>query len=165
MTTSDDESRETGGGRDTEQVAPGQLLDTYVAAIQHDLVDLGEATLVGVVRRPTGWFNATVDENVPAVAPPESLLEETKTRQEDFEMQGICSEEAHNQAWETTAFAEQYRTHLESDDDAQDAITDLVERVQGGESIALVCFENTEKKRCHRTILREILESRLEHAV
>ncbi|WIV68714.1 hypothetical protein [Natrialbaceae archaeon AArc-T1-2] len=30
-----------------------------------------------------------------------------------------------------------------------------------GESLALVCDENTEKKRCHRTILRDVLEDRL----
>lgn len=139
----------------------GSIADTYVAAVQHDLVDVGDATLVGVVRRPTGWFNATVDENVPAVAPPESLLEDAKSHQEDFEMQGICSEEAHNQSWEVTDFAERYRDHLASTDAAQRAVDDLVDRVRDGESITLVCFENTEKKRCHRTILRAALESRL----
>lgn len=39
------------------------LQDTYVAALQHGLVDLAEeATLVGVVRRPTGWFRSAVDK-------------------------------------------------------------------------------------------------------
>jgi uncharacterized protein YeaO (DUF488 family) len=143
---------------------PGDIRDTYVAALQHDLVDVGDATRVGVVRRPTGWFSGAVDENQRALAPPESLLEETKNRQEDFEMQGICSEEAHNQAWEATDFAERYREHLASDADAQDAVDTLVDRVRDGESIALVCFENTDQKRCHRTILKGVLGSRLDES-
>lgn len=140
---------------------PGKIRETYVAALQHDLVDLADATRVGVVRRPTGWFSGAVDENQRALAPPEELLAETKDRQEDFEMQGVCSEEAHNQAWAATDFAARYRDHVDSDVDAQAAVDSLVERVRDGESIALVCFENTEKKRCHRTILRDVLESRL----
>lgn len=139
----------------------GEIRDTYVAALQHDLVDVGDATRVGVVRRPTGWFSGAVDENQRALAPPESLLEETKDRQEDFEMQGLCSEGAHNEAWAATDFADRYREHIASNADAQAAVDALVDRVRGGESIALVCFENTDKKRCHRTILRDVLESRL----
>ncbi|MFT4884049.1 MAG: hypothetical protein ACI8U4_001562, partial [Natronomonas sp.] len=41
----------------------GSVSETYVAAIQHDLVDLDGATAVGVVRQPTGWFYGSVDEN------------------------------------------------------------------------------------------------------
>jgi hypothetical protein len=43
----------------------GTLDETYVAALQHDLVEPGDATLVGVVRHPTGWFRAATDENQP----------------------------------------------------------------------------------------------------
>jgi len=139
----------------------GAVLDTYVAALQHDLADVGDATLVGVVRRPTRWFSPAVDENVAALAPPEALLSEAKQRQEDFEMAGVCEAEAHNEAWLETDFAARYREHLRTDDAARSALENLAERVRGGESVALVCYENTEKKRCHRTILRDVLESRL----
>jgi len=142
---------------------PGSLTDTYVAAIQHDLASLPPAsTLVGVVRRPTGWFHGTVDENVPSLAPPANLLEETKRAETDLKRRGICDEEAHNAAWEQVDFATRYEAHLDSSADAQAAIGALVDRLRDGESIALVCFENTAKKRCHRTTLRERIAACLE---
>ncbi len=139
----------------------GHLADTYVAAIQHDLADLEpETTLVGVVRHPTSWFHAAVDENVPELGPPEELLESTRAAEEDLKMRGFCEEGAHNAAWEEVGFEEAYRTHLEESAAAQAELAALEERLVDGESIALVCFENTAKKRCHRTILCESLENR-----
>ncbi|MFC3958131.1 DUF488 family protein [Halovivax cerinus] len=141
----------------------GSLSDTYVAAIQHDLASLApDETLVGVVRRPTGWFHGAVDENVPALAPPADLLEETKRAETDLKRRGICDEEAHNAAWDQVGFSSRYEAHLDDSADARAAIDALVDRLHDGESITLVCFENTAKKRCHRTTLRERIEDRLE---
>ncbi|WP_332899739.1 DUF488 family protein, N3 subclade [Haladaptatus sp. CMSO5] len=136
----------------------GTLSDTYLAAIQHDLVELpASTTLVGVVRKPTRWFSGAVDENVPALGPPTALLSETKTRQEDLKLQGFCDEEAHNAAWEACAFESRYREYLTTDEPSA-AMQELRSRLESGENIALVCFENTAKKRCHRTLLREELD-------
>ncbi len=141
-------------------MARGTLTDTYVAAIQHDLADLpADATRIGVVRRPTSWFHAAVDENLPELGPPEPLLESMRGAEEDMKMQGLCEEGAHNAAWEQVGFGEAYRDYLEDDGDARAAIEALSDRLAAGESLALVCYENTEKKRCHRTILREHLEN------
>lgn len=140
----------------------GSVTDTYVAAIQHDLVDLDDARRLGVVRRPTSWFSATVDENEPALAPPQSLLDQVQEAQEDLKIQGMCDEGAHNAAWENLKFAEQYRDHLASSAAAQQEIDEVVSAVEAGESVALVCYENTDKKRCHRTILREEIEARID---
>ena len=139
---------------------PGTVDESYQAAVHHDLVDTGDATLVGVVRRPTGWFNSTVDENVPELAPPADLLDETKRRTEDLKMAGLCDEEAHNAAWEETKFEDRYRNHLR-DDDAKAALSALADRVVGGESVVLVCFEGDDK-RCHRRALRELLVRKVE---
>ncbi|MFC5368851.1 DUF488 family protein [Salinirubrum litoreum] len=138
---------------------PGpRLHDTYVAALQHDLAALPEGTtLVGVVRRPTGWFHAAVDENYPEVAPPDALLDDFEEQQEAFAMRGLCAEEAHNAAWDAVDFGERYRRHLQTDSSARDGVADLRDRLRAGESLALVCFENTDAKRCHRTMLREHL--------
>ncbi|WP_254531028.1 DUF488 family protein [Natrinema gelatinilyticum] len=136
----------------------GTLADTYVAAIQHDLVDLpADATRVGVVRRPTSWFHAAVDENRPELGPPEPLLESMRDCEEEMKMQGLCEEGAHNAAWDQVGFEEAYREYLGTED-ARAALAALDDRLASGESLALVCYENTEKKRCHRTILREVLE-------
>ncbi|MFA9504251.1 DUF488 domain-containing protein [Natrinema sp. H-ect1] len=141
-------------------MARGTLTDTYVAAIQHDLAELpADATRVGVVRRPTSWFHAAVDKNLPELGPPEPLLESMRDAEEDMKIQGLCEEGAHNAAWDQVGFGEAYRDHLESDDSARAAIETLSERLAAGESLALVCYENTEKKRCHRTILREYLDT------
>ncbi|WP_440771702.1 DUF488 domain-containing protein [Natronorubrum sp. DTA28] len=139
----------------------GTLEDTYVAALQHDLADLPpETTLVGVVRNPTPWFHGAVDENRPALGPPGELLESFQTTVDDLKMRGICEEGAHNAAWDEVGFEERYRNYLEESADAQAALEALETRLADGESLALVCFENTAKKRCHRTVLRDVLEKR-----
>ncbi|MFC5972659.1 DUF488 domain-containing protein [Halomarina salina] len=141
----------------------GRVRDTYVAALQHGLVDLpAETTLVGVVRRPTGWFRSTVDENQPSLGPPADLLDATKRRHDALKRRGMCDEGAHNAAWEEVEFEARYRDHLASTPDARDAVEGLVDRVRSGEDLALVCFENTDKKRCHRTVLRDHVEARLD---
>jgi uncharacterized protein YeaO (DUF488 family) len=134
----------------------GTVSETYVAALRHDMVDTGDATLVGVVRRPQRWFHGAVDENHPELGPPEELLEETKQRQEVLAMAGMCESGAHNAAWEETNFEDRYREHINSDGDAQAALTALRERLADGEDLTLVCFE-ADDKRCHRDILVELL--------
>lgn len=139
----------------------GTVRETYHAAVQHDLVDVGDATLVGVVRRPTGWFRATVDENHPELGPPETLLDETKARAEDLRRAGLCDEEAHNAAWDETDFARRYREYLDDSAPARERVADLASRARDGETVALVCFEG-EDKRCHRRLLADELRGRLD---
>ncbi|AQL44216.1 hypothetical protein BV210_16515 [Halorientalis sp. IM1011] len=140
----------------------GAVEETYVAALQHDLVSFeGDTMFVGVVRHPTGWFHGEVDENRPTLGPPADLLEETKQRHEDLKMQGLCDEEAHNQAWDDVGFEERYREHVRDSAEAQAALDGLADRVRDGETVVLVCFEG-EDKRCHRHMLVEMLEQRLD---
>ena len=140
---------------------PGELYDTYVAALQHDLVDLPEGTRrVGVVRSPTSWFHGSVDENRPVLGPPRSLLDDFADREESFKLDGLCDEGAHNAAWEELEFAGRYREHLATED-ARAEMADLLDLLADGTDVALVCFENTDQKRCHRTVLREELDRRL----
>lgn len=133
--------------------------ETYVAALQHDLVDVGDATLVGVVRRPTGWFRAAVDENHPELGPPDRLLDEFKARVEELKIDGMCDEGAHNAAWEDLDVADRYRSYLASDEDAATAMDGIRRRVESGEDLVLVCFES-DSKACHRHVLLEEFESR-----
>lgn len=138
----------------------GTLEETYHAALQHDLVSLsGDEQLVGVVRRPTGWFLDTVDENHEELGPPPELLDAFAERHEDLKSRGMCDEGAHNAAWEELGFEDRYRTYLAADANA--AVDDLVSRIRSGENIVLVCFEG-ENKRCHRHELESIIEERVE---
>jgi hypothetical protein len=140
----------------------GAVDDTYLAAIQHGLVEVSpETTTLGVVRRPARWFAGTVDENRAALGPPEPLLDEFQTRRADFEMRGLCDEGAHNAAWSDVRFEERYRSYLDENADARAALSELTDRVRAGNDVTLVCYENTNKKRCHRTALREEIERRL----
>jgi hypothetical protein len=144
----------------TRPSAPGEVAETYVAALQHDLVAFDDAALVGVVRQPTGWFHGAVDENRPALGPPTDLLTETKQRHEDLQMQGLCDEGAHNAAWDEVGFEERYREYVRESDAAQSALDELANRVREGETVVLVCFE-AEDKRCHRQLLVDLLDTRL----
>lgn len=139
----------------------GEVRETYHAAIRHEIVDLsGEEHLAGVVRRPTGWFRSTVDENYPELGPPEALLSETKAVQERFEAGGMCDEGAHNAAWEEVGFADRYREHVDGSDAVAETLAGLADRVRAGETVVLVCFEG-DNKRCHRHLLVEELGDRL----
>lgn len=142
--------------------ASSAVRETYHAAIQHEMVDFeGDEHLAGVVRRPTGWFRSTVDENYPELGPPEDLLSETKAVQERFETGGMCSEGAHNAAWEETDFADRYRAYVSGSDEVDETLATLADRIRTGQTVVMVCFEG-EAKRCHRHILVEELQSRLD---
>ena len=141
---------------------PGEIRETYHAALQHDLVELPEdARLVGVVRWPTSWFTQ-VEENRPELGPPPDLLDEVQDHKEDLKLQGMCAEGAHNAAWEETNFADRYRAHLDDSEEARAELEGLAERVETGETVVLVCYEG-EDKRCHRRILRDVLCERVEN--
>jgi hypothetical protein len=59
----------------------GTLAETYVAALQHDLVDLPpDAHLLGVIRRPPPWARPYLDDNEPALGPPPALLDDFRDR-------------------------------------------------------------------------------------
>jgi uncharacterized protein YeaO (DUF488 family) len=102
-----------------------------------------------------------VDENYPTLGPPADLLDEFKQRHEDFKMQGMCDEGAHNAAWDEVEFEDRYRTHLSEAADAHEAVTELTNRLRADEQLVLVCFENIDQKRCHRTLLKDYLTERL----
>lgn len=140
----------------------GRLDETYAAAIQHDLVDLPEGTLkLGVVRKPTSWFHPRVDENEPALGPPEELFEEFRVRYDHLQTEGLSDHDAHNTAWEDVDYDQRYRSYLRESEEARQAIQEVIDRLMEGTDVALVCFENTEQKRCHRTLLKDEIERSL----
>lgn len=139
----------------------GQLSDTYIAALQHDLADVSPDTYkLGVVRRPTPWFYGQVDDNEPTLGPPADLLDTFQERREELEDTDLSAAEAHNQAAADVSFDDQYRAYLEQSEEPQPALEAIQDRLQSGQNIALVCYENTDEKQCHRTVLREYLEAK-----
>ena len=136
--------------------------ETYAAALQHGRDRLPAGTrLVGVVRRPMGWFHGAVDENVPSLGPPDGLLDDVKGRQEELEAEGLPDRTAIREAWDDVEFAARYGAYLDGDPDAEAAMAGLADRVRAGEDVALVCYEAPDKP-CHRHLLRERLLGRLD---
>ena len=138
----------------------GSVFESYVAALQHERADVPDAaTRVGVVRKPTRWFHGVVDENVPALGPPAALLDAVQERKATLEAEGVPDAEAHNRAMDEAEFDARYAEYLDSDPDAQAAAEDLHARLVDGEDIVLVCYENTDEKRCHRIPLQDRLQA------
>lgn len=139
-------------------MSPGRLLDTYAAALQHELVELPPDTKrVGVVRRPTPWLWSVIDENRSALGPPDSLLSEFRERVDVLTDRDVDEVAAHNRAMVDVAYERRYRRHLEHSEEAKAAIEEIRQELQNGQDVALVCFENTDEKGCHRTLLREAI--------
>lgn len=139
----------------------GVLRDSYAAALQHDLIELdGDERLIGVVRRPMYWFESQVDENRPVLGPPPELLDEVKARHEALQDRGLSDTEAHNQALDDVDYESRYRSHLDGSPEAQEAIQYIEAVLDRGTDVVLVCYENTDEKRCHRTLLKSRIASR-----
>lgn len=134
----------------------GTLTDAYVAEIQHDLVEFpDQATLLGVVRKPLAWLFSVVDENRPELGPPNDLPSAVKERDNELQNAGMPAADAHNQAMDEVEFDRQYREYLANSAEAQSAIDDIRAKLAIGETVVLVCYENTAEKQCHRTLLRD----------
>ncbi|MFB6192270.1 MAG: DUF488 family protein [Haloarculaceae archaeon] len=139
----------------------GRLRDTYAAALQHDLVELdGTERLVGVVRRPLPWLRAGVDENLPALGPPPDLLDAFKRRYETLRAEGTPDAEAHNRALDDVDYVDRYLSYLDASREARAAVRYVDRRLERGEDVVLVCYENTDEKRCHRTLLADHIRDR-----
>lgn len=128
----------------------GEIRDTYHAALRHGKVAPAEEDLVvGVVRKPMYGIRRHLDRNVPEVAPEADLLAAFKER---------ADEVGHEAAWTEVDFAERYRESLERPA-AQAAMDDLLAELERRD-VWLVCYENTDDKRCHRTLLKDVLRER-----
>ncbi len=140
---------------------PGAVVDSYVAALQHGHVDVSSNRVVGVVRKPTPWFHDVVDVNHRALGPPENLLDEVKARASSLESKGVEDDEATWTAWRDVDFERRYLDYLEGSEDADRALEKVGRRVRDGVDVCLVCYENTERKPCHRVALKEVLLRRV----
>ncbi|PSQ50240.1 hypothetical protein BRD15_02105, partial [Halobacteriales archaeon SW_6_65_15] len=102
-------------------------------------------------------FDRNLDaELVSELAPPDDLLSEFKTLADERD------DLHHDEVWDEVDFGERYRDHLRSPE-ARQAMGDLLEELESRDGdLWLVCYENTDEKRCHRTILKSVLRERVE---
>ncbi len=130
----------------------GRLRDTYHAALQHEHVEPADDDLVlAVVDEQMYGIQKHTDEWWPVLSPPTEALHEFKDRADEI---------GHNEAVDELDFDERYRNHVRRDKDVQKAIDSILSELDHGRDVWLVCYENTDDKFCHRTVLREEIESK-----
>jgi len=146
----------------------GKLDEAYLTELQQRQRPEGQqslfedykhsATAIAVVTAPTGGIVEICDEFMPELGMPRSVLDDfQKLRSQMNEVSGV---KEHNKAYERCDLDSEYRTYLKLNSDAQEAVESVVNRLESGESITLVCFEKS-PKRCHRHVLKEEIEKRL----
>ena len=147
----------------------GTLDETHLAEIRSDdeqqqlLTAFGggsNETLIAVVRAPndTGILDAT-DEWMEPLGMPSFALEQFWGKRSAYRDNSSISN-AHNEAFDEINLHDKYVSYLRNDEDAQACIDEIIERLQSGENITLVCFEGDGKK-CHRHILHDYIERQL----
>lgn len=134
---------------------------------QHSLASFGggsEKTYIAVVRKPndTG-IDDTCDELMTELGMPTDALEEFWA-QRSLYRDSATIHNPHNVAYERNELDRRFRKYCECNDAAQRAVQRVVERVQSGEDIVLVCFEDGDKK-CHRYELLDHIKTRLRQTV
>lgn len=117
-------------------------------------------TRIAVVRAPndTGILDV-VDEWEQALGMPEDALEKFWKWRAAYRSNDAVDHPS-DRAYDELELDEVYLEHLRSSPEAQRALDDIVRRVESGERVVLVCFEEPHK-RCHRHILANVIEARL----
>lgn len=132
----------------------GRLRDTYHAALQHQHDEPGDEDLVlAVVDEQMYGIQKYTDEHWPVLSPPTHALHEFKD---------LADEIGHNEAIDELDFDSRYRNHVQEDTDVQAAMDAVIDELENGRDVWLVCYENTDDKFCHRTVLQDEIEARRE---
>lgn len=133
---------------------------TYFGGLNSLVHPTDDALVLGVVRHPKDFVLRVTDRNVPAVAPPDDLLNATKTVEKAADRDGVANPSA--AAWRTVGFEERYRDHL-AGVGQQQVLKELRERAEHGD-LWLVCWEKNPRY-CHRRVLAEVLLEDLDDEV
>jgi len=133
---------------------------------QSSLFDYGEQddpkSYIAVVSQPndTGILDV-VDEWIPELGMPDRKLNEFRSLREGYNTQDPV--EAHNKAYVKCDLDSAFEAHVEFNEEASEAINRIADRVEHGEDIVLVCFEQS-PKRCHRHKLQELIEKEIQRS-
>lgn len=121
--------------------------------------DGGETTYVGIANSNDNGYNSVVDETETRLAPPDDLFFQWYNTRDSLMSGGMMETNAHNKALEQIDYFERFEHHLNTTQ-AQEALTQLTERVKAGEDIVLVCYCGGAKQ-CHRHPVAERIQARL----
>lgn len=143
------------------------VYDSYVTAIQQNTATIPDDSVrYGVVRKPMYGLTDVTHTNLPALGPPEQLLDLFHEKREEL-AEETTETTAHNKAWDDVNFESKYMEYLttgweNTDSDVHAALTQLKNSVENSDSdsIALICYESHDKQ-CHRHLLKEFVEQRV----
>ncbi|MBP1985931.1 DUF488 family protein, N3 subclade [Halolamina salifodinae] len=131
----------------------GEIRTTYVGGLASaDVAD--EDLVLGVVRYEYDFVGRSVDRNVPALAPPEELLDAYNAiREAAAKDESIpdTDDEARRVAWDGVSFRERYLNYLDRAG-PQEVLGTLRDRLDDDRDVWLVCLEANEAF-CHRRLL------------
>jgi len=138
---------------------------TYVGGLPSEDVR-NDDLILGVVRYEYDFLQRAVDRNVPALAPPEDLLDaynavrEAASKDEAIPNHG---DEGRRVAWTNVSFRERYLAYLDRAS-PQEVLANLRDRLDDdGRDVWLVCLE-AEEAFCHRRLLAaRLLDAEAEH--
>jgi len=111
-----------------------------------------EDLVLGVVRYPQDFVGRVTDRNVPALAPPQDLLNAFKTVEEAAERDDLDNPRA--VAWRNVNAEARYRAHLDGAGQQQ-VLDELRDRLEERD-VWLVCWEK-DPRYCHRRVLADVL--------
>lgn len=139
----------------------GELTETHYGVVREKATSpqmsiVPEPTYIAVVREPRDTkIDDYCDEWMPSLGMPRPILEELWSTRKGY-TNNINN--PHERAVKAINLPGRYRGYLETDE-PQEAIEEITDRLQDGENISLVCFE--ESGYCHRHDLKSEILSRI----
>ncbi|MFC6716255.1 DUF488 family protein [Natrialbaceae archaeon GCM10025810] len=130
---------------------------TYFGGLNAHVEPTEGDDVFGVVRYPREFVERLTDRNIPAVAPPDNLLNAYKSVEEAAERNGEPNPAAI--AWDSVSFEPRYLAYLERTGPRR-IIDELRERARDRD-VWLVCWEK-DARWCHRRLLANAIVADLE---
>jgi len=130
---------------------------------QHTFDNFGietNATTIAVVSRPSEEMLDVTDEWVPELGMPERYLSNFLKRKRQYQANSAIDEPA-NRAYIDLSLDEKYVEYIRNSEEAQVAIADIISRIDSGEAITLVCYEESHQM-CHRHMLLDVITERIQ---
>jgi hypothetical protein len=119
-----------------------------------------QESLIAVVSRPTKKIQRVTDEIMPALGMPDTWLEKYLQKRSQYRLNDGITEPG-DMAYTDLELDSRYREYVQESSEAQACIDEIISRLESGEHITLVCFEESGKK-CHRHVLLRMIRERAE---
>jgi len=117
-------------------------------------------SFIAVVSRPTEKIQKVTDQIMPALGMPDTLLEKYLQKRSQYRLNDGITEPG-DTAYTDLELDSRYREYIQESSEAQACIDEIITRLESGEHITLVCFEESGKK-CHRHVLLDMIRERAE---